>query len=388
MTEPVRIARVIGRLNVGGPALQAIQLTRRLDRRGFRTRLYRGVEGPQEGSMDALAAELGVAPVRIASMHRDVGPRDAAALVTLTRALRRQRPDIVHTEAAKAGTVGRLAVQLAYPRGPRPPVVHTFHGHSLEGYFSPPKARVFLAIERALARRTDLLVAVSKEVKDDLVRLGVAPAEAIRVVELGLDLGAFDPPADERRRKRSERRAAWGVPEDAHVVTLVARLAPIKRVDRFLRVCARLAETRPDLRFVVVGDGELGGTFGDAPVHWAGFETDMPSVCFASDVVVLTSDNEGTPVSLIEASAAGVPVASTRVGGVPTVVLDGKTGHLAEPDDDAGLAAATLSALAGGEHLGAAGRDHVRGRFDIDRLVDELATLYRELLAAQTAAQR
>lgn len=380
---PVRVARVIGRLNVGGPALQAIQLTRLLEDRGFQTRLFRGIEGAREGSMDDLAAAVGITPVRIGAMRRDVGPGDAAAIGALVRELRRFRPHVVHTEAAKAGTVGRVAVRLAFPPRRRPVVVHTFHGHSLEGYFSPARARAFLAVERRLARWTDQLVAVSEEVKADLVRLAVAPPAAVRVIELGLDLAAFDRAGPERERLARERRTAWGVPPGARVVTLVARLAPIKRVDRFLRVGARLLAADPELQLVVVGDGELAGALrgstNDPRLHWAGWERDMPAVCFASDVVVLTSDNEGTPVSLIEASAAGVPVVSTRVGGVATVVDDGRTGLLAGPDDEAGLAARVLEALDRPE-LGVAGRRHVRERFDLDRLAGEVAGLYETLL--------
>lgn len=345
--------------------------------------------------MDYLAEQLGVRPVLVRSMRRDVGWRDVPALARLIRELRRYRPDVVHTEAAKGGTLGRLAALLATP-GSRPAIVHTFHGHSLEGYFSARRARLFLGVERALARRTALVIAVSDEVKADLVRLGVTGAGRIRVVPLGLSLAAFQAGPEERARARAEQRARWGVPADARVLTLVARLVPIKRVDRFLRIAALLAECDPAMRFVVVGDGELGDelrasaparSIGDR-LHWAGFERDMPAVCFASDCIALTSDNEGTPVSLIEAHAAGLPAVSTRVGGAPSVVLDGRTGLLVEPADEVRFAAAVSDCLERAGELGAAGRAHVLAHFSLDRLVDDLAGLYRSLLSDSAVADQ
>jgi glycosyltransferase involved in cell wall biosynthesis len=183
-------------------------------------------------------------------------------------------------------------------------------------------------------------------------------------------------------------RAQWGVGPDEQVVTLVARLVPIKRVDRFLETAALLRD-RPGVRFVVVGDGELrenlvasepARALGDRVV-WAGFRRDVPDVCFASDVIVLTSDNEGTPVSLIEAQAAATPVVSTSVGGVRSVVLDGETGLLA--DDPPALAAAIGSLLDDPDRaaaMAARGREHVLSTFGVERLVDDLDHLYRRLL--------
>jgi glycosyltransferase involved in cell wall biosynthesis len=386
--EPIRVVRIIARLNVGGPAIQAITLTRLLETKGYRTRLVRGRESATEGSMDYLARELGVVPTLVGSMRRDPGPGDLAALARLVWILRRDRPQLVHTHAAKAGTLGRTAALLALPRR-RPVLVHTYHGHSLTGYFSGRTARVYRSIERWLARRTDVLIAVSPEVRDDLVRLGVAGPERFVVVPLGFDLSPF---LDDTRRE--ERRAAlrreWAIAPEEEVITLVARLVPIKRVDRFLRVARLLAE-RPRARFVVVGDGELrdeltasadARALGDR-VRWAGFRRDMPDVCFASDVVMLTSDNEGTPVSLIEAQAARVPVVGTAVGGVPSAVRDGETGVLAPPDDDRALAAAAAAILddrALAARMARSGREHAARAFALQRLVKDVDNLYCQTL--------
>ncbi|MEJ7826129.1 MAG: glycosyltransferase [Solirubrobacteraceae bacterium] len=389
--DALRVVRIIARLNIGGPAIQAITLTRRLRERGYATRLVRGSESADEGSMDDLALELGVPTTRLATLRRDPGAGDLATVIALARLLRRDRPQIVHTHAAKGGTLGRVATLLAFPRrATRPLLVHTFHGHSLSGYFSPRVARVYTAIERVLARHTDALVAVSPEVRDELVALGVAPAASFTVVALGFDLTRFLD--DERREQRRDAvRASWGARLDDEVVTLIARLVPIKRVDRFLELAVALA-SRPRARFVIVGDGELRDALASSAVaralgdrlHWAGFRRDIHDVCVASDVVVLTSDNEGTPVSLIEAQAAAVAVVSTDVGGVRFAVLDGRTGLLAAPGDQAKLATAVARLLDDpplAQRLAAAGRCHARDTFAIERLVGDVDDLYRELLA-------
>jgi glycosyltransferase involved in cell wall biosynthesis len=386
-----RLVRIIARLNVGGPAIQAISLTRLLEPRGYETRLVRGRESPSEGNMDYLAQGLGVEPTLVGSMRRDPGPWDIIALAMLVWILRRDRPQIVHTHAAKAGTLGRLAALLAFPRpSGRPVLIHTFHGHSLTGYFSGVKAGMFRAIESWLARRTNALVAVSPEVRNDLVRLGVAPAEKFAVVPLGFDLTAFRDDSERASRRRGLREQL-GIGSDEEVVTLVARLVPIKRVDRFLTVARLLAE-RPRIRFVVVGDGELrrelAGSadalaLGDRLI-WAGFRRDMRDVYFASDLVMLTSDNEGTPVSLIEAQAAAVPVVGTSVGGVRSAVRDGKTGLLGGSEDVVGLARAVAAILddpAAARRLGQAGREYAFHSFGVDRLVETLDVLYRRLLS-------
>jgi glycosyltransferase involved in cell wall biosynthesis len=325
-------------------------------------------------------------------MRRDPGLGDLITLLRLVWLMWRDRPAIVHTHAAKGGTLGRVATLLAFPlRGRRPVVIHTYHGHSLTGYFSGRTAGVYRMVERLLAPRTDVLLAVSGEVRDDLVGLGVAPAQKFRVMPLGFDLSPFTVDA-QRAERRHALREAWGARDDEVVVTLIARLVPIKRVDRFLAVARRLAD-RPKARFVVVGDGELreqliasddARALGDRLI-WAGFRRDVPDVCFASDVVMLTSDNEGTPVSLIEAQAAAVPVVATDVGGVRSAVRDGESGWLAASDDTERLADAAGRLLDDPRRrstMGQAGRAHVTSLYTLGRLVADHAALYDELLAS------
>lgn len=389
--QPTQLTRIIARLNIGGPAIQAISLTRLMEEHGYVTHLVRGAEGPDEGNMDHLARALGVRPTLVAEMRRDPGPQDLAALRRLVRILRRDGPQIVHTHAAKAGTLGRVATLLAFPRrSSRPVLVHTYHGHSLSGYFSGRTTAFYRWVEQVLARFTDRLIAVSPEVRDELVALGVAPAEKFEVIPLGFDLSPFT--QDERRaERRTALRSEWGVAPDAELVTLIARLVPIKRVDRFLRVAARLA-SRPGIRFAIVGDGELRDELRGLPeaqalgdqVVWTGFRFDVPDVCFASDLVMLTSDNEGTPVSLIEAQAASVPVISTDVGGVRSAVRDGTTGRLATVGDDDALAAAARDLLddpAQAARMGAAARSYASVSFSMHRLVDDLDVVYSSLLS-------
>ena len=394
---PIRVLRVIARLNVGGPAIQAITLSRLLEERGYATRLIRGQEGAREGSMDALAEQLEVSPVSLPTLKRRIGLADLVSLVFLVRQIREWQPQVLHTHAAKAGALGRTAALLAGRRRP-PVIVHTFHGHVLTGYFSPLISAVFTTIERALARVTTCLIAVSEEVREDLVRLRVAPPERILVLPLGLDLSRFDVPAEERRERREAFRRGFGIPLDAPVVTLVARLEPIKRVDRFLRV-ANLVREPEETRFLVVGDGALreelqrsseAARLGNRLI-WAGLRDDMPDVYFASDVLTVTSDNEGTAVSAIEAQAGGVPVVTTRVGGMPSAVLDGETGFVTEREDEKAFASAVARLLLDDAlrlSLGTIGPQRMHGLFTVDRLVRDMDDLYKRLLAAAGAHKR
>jgi glycosyltransferase involved in cell wall biosynthesis len=385
----LKVVRVIGRLNIGGPGIQAITLSSRLRARGYDTVLIRGREGPREGSLDDLAAAEGVPPVRIGTLRREIGLHDVCALPAVVRVLRREAPDVVHTHAAKGGAVGRLAALLAGRATPRV-LVHTFHGHVLDGYFSPAKVALFTRVERWLARRTTRLIAVSDEVRQDLIDLRIAPAEKIAVVPLGFELERFLVGDEQRELRGRAWRREHGIPADVPLVLLIARLVPIKRVDRFLRVASRLAE-RSAAAFAVAGDGELREVLRESEtaralgerLTWLGFEADVAPALF--DVVVQTSDNEGTPVSLIEAHAAGRPVVSTRVGGVAAVVRDGASGHLVARDDEPGFAAAIEGLLADPARaaaFGRAGRVHVTSAFTLGRLVDDVDRLYRDLLGA------
>jgi glycosyltransferase involved in cell wall biosynthesis len=391
---PVRVLRIIARLNIGGPAIQAITLTRLLEPRGYDTVLLRGRESSTEGAIDPLASEIGVSPVYVAGLRRNLGVHDVAAFVGIMRWLQRFRPEILHTHTAKAGALGRLAALLMPWARPRV-IVHTFHGHVFQGEFSPRVSRLLARIECFLARRTTRIVAVSEEVKADLVRLGVAPSDRIEVIRLGFDLSRFLRDGEDREAVRRSTRARLRIPQEANVVGLIARVVKVKRVDRFIEM-ARLLADRDDLYFLVVGDGDRRSELEASPaarelgerLKWTGFERDIPAMCFAADVVTLTSDNEGTPVCLIEAQAAGTPVVSTRVGGVGTVVLEGATGRVV--DRDPCVLAEAVGALLDDPDVradwGRRGREHVLKNFSIERLVDDVDDLYCRLLSRSVSA--
>jgi glycosyltransferase involved in cell wall biosynthesis len=389
--SPVRVVTIIARLNIGGPAIQAISITKRLEDYGYRTTLVSGAEEPTEGNLGDLADQLGVRPLLLPWMRRNPGWRDIPALVALIRILRRERPHIVHTHAAKGGGLGRVAALIACRgRGRGAMLIHTFHGHSLTGYFSPRMAGLYRWIERFLARHTDRLIAVSEEVRDELVAIGVAPASKFGVVRLGLDLSSFAVNSSRRDQMRKALRAELGIPQEAVVVTLIARLVPIKRVDRFLRVAHALRDLT-DIRFLIVGDGELREVLQHSAeavalrdrLVWTGFRRDIPAVCFASDVVMQTSDNEGTPVSLIEAQAAGVPVVSTNVGGAASVVPEER---LAAPTDIEGLTHLVRELVVDHPREPSAAIETaaiMRDRYGLPRLITELDRLYRRGLGCR-----
>lgn len=390
MPEPVRILRVIARLNVGGPAQHVLHLSRELGRRGYETTLVAGRVGEGEGSMEALADELGVRPVYIRSLQREISlVQDAAAVLQLVRLIRRERPAILHTHTAKAGTIGRVAALLAGSARPKV-VVHTFHGHVLRGYFSRPKTLLFRLVERLLARVSDSLVAVSPEVREDLLRLHVAPPGKIAVVRLGLELEqrTASPPGT-----REEVRRGLGVGEAQVLVGWLGRMTEIKCVDDLLRA---FAAAGGDAVLVLVGDGPLrpglealAAELGISErCRFVGYTDDVSAFYAACDLVALSSANEGTPVTLIEALAAGVPVVSTDVGGVRDVVEQGVSGLLVPAGDVHGLADALRAAISDAElreRLGGHGRDVVE-RYSIPRLVDDLDLLYRELLESPAPA--
>jgi glycosyltransferase involved in cell wall biosynthesis len=392
--EPIRVLRVIARLNVGGPALHVSYLTNELDRIGYETTLVAGSIGGSEGSMEYVARELGVEPVYLPALQREISPvRDLAAARALVRLIRTIRPDVLHTHTAKAGAVGRLATQLAGSARPRA-VVHTYHGHVLRGYFGPAKTEAFRRLEQGLARNTDALVAVSPEVKDDLVALGVAPPEKITVIRLGLDLDARLATAP---GAAAALRAELGVPPERALVGWLGRMTEIKRVDELLRAFAQLRDGGADADLLLVGDGPLRGTLesfaGELGIrdrcHFVGFRSDVGAIYAASDIVALTSANEGTPVTVIEAQAAGKPVVSTDVGGVRDVVTDGVSGFVVAPHD-VDAVAERLSELAADPdlrvRLGEAGRG-ARDRYSVPRLVSDIDHLYRELLAPPRRAR-
>src|SRR6184192_1669273 len=377
----MRVLRIIARLNVGGPARHVVWLTEALAQEGFETLLVTGSVPPGEDDMSGFAAAHGVTPHVIPSMSRELSPRDVVTIWKLWRLMVRFRPDVVHTHTAKAGAAGRIAGLLyrVVSRG-RCVFVHTFHGHVFHGYYSRWKTRMFLAIERFLARvNTDRIVVLSeqqlREIRDEF-RIG--RAEQFVVVPLGIEL----------LRRAEDRHAEI-------VVGIVGRLTPIKNHDLFLRVAARLRDLA---RFAIYGDGAeraqlerraaaLG--LGDRVV-FAGTR-DVGEIYAALDILALTSRNEGTPLAIIEAMAAGRPVIATAVGGVVDLLgaveqrMEGfdlrERGVTAASDDDAGFAAGLGLLLHDAPlraRLAARGRAYVERTHAKERLVADIIRVYRE----------
>ncbi len=389
--EPIPVHRVIARLNVGGPAIHVVELTRGLEEHGFRTRLVAGRVEEDEGDMSYYALERGVEVHSLPALSRRIAPlRDAAALLRLFLLFVRERPRVVHTHTAKAGALGRAAAFAA-----RVPLrVHTYHGHVLGGSYFPGAAnRLFLAVERALARITHRIVVLTEAQKAEMAGgLGIGTEERYRVVPLGLDLDPFVRGADEADREAVRR--SLHLEPDAVIVGMVGRLVPVKNhevVFHALRSLERLLATpdgRRPVRLLVVGGGSreeelraLAEALGvEDRIRWLGWRRDLPDLYRAMDVLALPSHDEGTPVAVIEALAAGVPVAARAVGGVPEVLEGGRLGTLLEEEDPAAWAhrlARVLDDPPGPEAREEARRSVLR-RFHRERLFRDMAELYRE----------
>jgi glycosyltransferase involved in cell wall biosynthesis len=385
----LRIVHAIARLNVGGAALHVLQLAREQERRGHDVLVVAGTLATGEESMGYVARELGVSVYQLPALQREIAPRaDFDAIRDLRRILVARRPDVLQTHTSKAGATGRIAALLSGRSRPRA-VVHTYHGHVLRGYFDHRRERVFRLIERLLARSADALVAVSEEVRNDLVRFGVAAEERFVVIPYGFDL---PPWSDSDQEARARIRAELGAGEDTFVVGWAGRFTAIKRPLDLTRTLRVLVDDGVDAKLVLVGDGDLRAeteAFArelhvQERCHFVGFQQGIRGWYAAFDAVLLTSENEGAPVVAIEALAAERPVVATDAGGTATVVRDGESGYLAPIGDVDGLSA-RLATLARDPTLRAAlgrrGGEDVRARFATERMADDVEALYRSLLA-------
>jgi glycosyltransferase involved in cell wall biosynthesis len=373
----IRVMEIIARLNVGGPATQVTGLCERLNPTEFDHRLYTGHVDADEGDhLDLKASTVRVR--RVAGLGRAVKPLDDyRALSGLISAMREFRPHVVHTRTAKAGALGRVASLLSGVGAAR---VHVFHGHLLHGYFSSVKRALYVRSERFLASRSDRLVTVGSRVRDDLLEAGIGRPEQYVVIRPGVQIG--------RVRDRATARLALDLPPDVPVVAFVGRLTQIKRPDRFVAAARAVLQLVPDCHFVICGGGELQDEVERCvqsvrqSFHLLGWRKDVETVYAAADVVLLTSDNEGTPLTLIEAGMAGTPSVSTRVGSVAEIVKDGETGLLAS-NDAVELAEMTVRLLTDpmlARRMGEAARHWTNSSFSVERLVADTEALYRSLV--------
>lgn len=362
----IRVLRVIARLNIGGPALHVTHLARGLNPAKFETRLVTGQIGFGEGDMSDLAR--GLDWDIIPEMGRELAPlADAITLIKLWRLMRKWRPHIVHTHTAKAGAVGRIAAWLARA----PIVVHTFHGHTFRGYWGTAGSWGTVMAERFLGRLTDKLIAVSDRVRTDLIRFRIAAPDKIVTIPLGIDLAPF---------------AAQSQRNDKRTIGIVGRLVPIKNHALFLQMARQLIADGFNGDFMIVGDGELRPALERAAADlngrliFTGWRRDLPQVYANLSVVVNASLNEGTPVALIEAMAAGLPVVATAVGGVPDLVRHGETGWLAPSGDVVALANGVRAALREDGTIPRRAQVEVLQRFSKEKLVANIEDLYKSLL--------
>ncbi len=371
----IRVMEIIARMS-GGAARHVIELHRLRNSEEFDHRVYTGYVDVDESDLTRLRGTA--VPVhRVPGLGRSIRPTDdCRALAHLIRSMREFQPHVVHTRTAKAGALGRLAARLS---GVRPARIHTFHGHLLYGYFSGPKRHLYVQAERFLASMSDRLETVGFQVRDDLLEAGIGRPEQYVVIPPGIRL---DPVPD-----RETARSLLELPPHVPVVAFVGRLTRVKRPDRLIETAAAVLRQIPDCRFIVCGGGELREELerGVAPFqhafHLLGWRKDVETVYSAADVVLLTSDNEGTPLTLIEAGMAGKPAVSTRVGSVPEVVRDGGTGLLAACDPDE-LARQTVRLLTDpvlARQMGESARRWTLSSFGVDRFVADTEALYRSL---------
>lgn len=333
MDRKIKVVRIINRFNIGGPTFNATFLTKFLGD-DFETTLIGGV--PDEGEKDSLhiLKEYGVEPIVIPDIQRNLSlSNDYKAYKKIKRILQEIQPDIVHTHASKAGFLGRAAaISLNIPV-----VVHTFHGHVFHSYFGPLKTGLFKQIERYLARKSTGIIAISALQKAELVEVHkIAPANKVQVIPLGFDLKKFSEDTDV---KRKQIRQEYGLKDDEVAIAIVGRLAPVKDHDYFLQVIENvLSSTEVPIRVFIVGDGsekehiqqKVAAINQKHPgsIVMTSWILDISTFNQGMDIVCLTSKNEGTPVSIIEAQASGLPVVSTDVGGVRDILADGQAGFV------------------------------------------------------------
>ncbi len=390
-----KVLRIINRFNLGGPTYNAAYLTKYLAP-DFETLLVGGIHQESEADSSFILENLGIKAQVLDSMKRDVSIRsDWDSYREIKRIIKEFKPDIVHTHASKAGALGRYA---AFSSGV-PVTVHTFHGHVFHSYFNKFKTNFYLNLERYLAKRTSKIIAISELQKQELVNtFKIAPKEKFSVINLGFELDRF---SKNREDLRKQFRDAYGLKENEIAISIIGRLVPIKNHKLFLEMANELTTNYNNLRFFIVGDGEskeeLINYCQSNNLSFSTNKSDKAAICFTSwiknaeyalagtDIVALTSLNEGTPVSLIEAQAAAKPIVTSNVGGVMDVVLHNKTAFVHNISDKEGMINSFERLVKSVElrhDMGKKGEEFVENRFSATRLASDVRELYYTLLEA------
>jgi glycosyltransferase involved in cell wall biosynthesis len=391
-----RVLRILNRLAVGGPVLNATYLTKYLAPE-FETLLVVGEKEDHEKGAEFLTDHLDINYTTIEGMGRSISPAsDYKAYLKLKKLIKDFKPDIVHTHAAKPGAIGRLAASATRV----PAIVHTFHGHVFHSYFNSVKTNFFINTERYLARKSDAIIAISEQQRKELVDdFRIAPANKFRLIQLGLDLDKF---ATNQEYKREKFRAEFDLADDEIAIGIIGRLVPVKNHYLFMKAIAHvLHSSQKKVKAFIIGDGETRADLENVaqqagiafstekdfahphPLVFTSWRSDVDYINAGLDIVTLTSFNEGTPVSLIEAQAANKPIVSTRVGGISDIVQEGETALLADVQDGDTFADHLLRLVeddALRNQMGRTGRDHVLQRFSYQRLMNDMSALYHELL--------
>jgi glycosyltransferase involved in cell wall biosynthesis len=376
-SKPVKVMQIIARMNVGGPAVLVADLVRNLDSQRFSTVLVTGYCDENESDyLDEVAQD--VLAIRIPGLGRSVSPlKDLTAFFLLIKQIRQFKPDVIHTHTAKAGVLGRLAGLIARPQAKR---VHTFHGHLLHGYFSSGKTRLVIGLEKVLGLITHRFIAIGNVVKNDLVKAGIAKDSKFEVIYPGLQ--------ELDRYHKSDARSTLGLDPRKKYLVFVGRLTSIKRPERLIDLARFLKDKHPESWLLIAGAGELLELLSaqaekeELPITFLGWRKDIGAILSASDIAVLCSDNEGIPLTLIQASQAGLAIVSTEVGSVSDIVISGTTGLLTEVSSK-GLIEGVSALLADPalcERFGKAGQERARDFFSSRAMIEHHQGLYSQSL--------
>jgi glycosyltransferase involved in cell wall biosynthesis len=378
MAERIKVMHLVTRMNVGGVAVLLDNLMSYIDKGQFHARLVMGAcELPEGEYLEGRTTEYEV--VRIESFHKSLKFKDDfVSFVSICKHLREFKPDVIHTHTSKAGLFGRIAASIVLPKAK---VVHTFHGHLLVGYFNPIKLKIVKTIEKTLGLLSNTLIAMGTQVMEDLVRVGIAPRAKFKVFFPGLTKPIFP--------EKIAAREALGLETNRTYCVFIGRLTQIKRPDRILEIAAITMRDDQDVEFLIVGDGELASDLktralaANLPVTFLGWRQDIPAILKASDIALLTSDNEAVALTLIEATQAGLPIVTTAAGSVRDVAVNGENGYVLGFESQE-MADAILKLVRNPElreEFGQAGMRRSETLFSIEKMVSDHERLYLELLS-------
>ena len=375
--QPIRIMQVIARMNVGGPAVIVAELMRGLDKDRFEEILVTGFCAQDEADyLDEMATDIPA--TRIQGLGRSVSVLgDFKSFFALLRMIRRFQPDVIHTHTAKAGVLGRIAGLIAYPRAKR---VHTFHGHLLHGYFPPLKTKLVILIEKFLATISTALIAIGNQVKSDLLAAGIGKPKQYSVIFPGLE--------ELNIQSKASERIELGLEADEIYVVFVGRLTQVKRPDRLIEIARHLKENHPKVELLIAGAGEKFAEIQEVanqeslPMIFLGWRNDIGRILSASDIAILCSDNEGIPLTLIQASQAGLPIISTNVGSVYDIVIDGETGLLTETNTQSIIQAVDelISNPSKIAQFGLVGKARAESHFSLKGMIQAHEELYSQVI--------